>query len=257
MARLEWMIWYEMHDQSALATARHYGVSGKTFWKWKKRFNELDLSSLDELSRVPAHRRERTITQQEEVRIVDLRRAHLRWGKEKIAIAYAGQFSSPISAWKVQKVIKKHRLYYNPRKNRRIQTKRNRAPTKRRIAMLRLKNRSGFLFRIDTVVRYWYGQKRYILTAVDYASRLAFARMYTSHSSRAAADFLCRLHLLVNGKIENVQTDNGSEFHGEFEQACTKLGVEHYWSHVRRRRTTPPTNASTGHSARNSWRWAT
>src|SRR5665647_1460719 len=70
MARLEWMIWYEMRDKNALATARHYGVSAKTFWKWRKRFNELDLSSLEERSRVPVRRRERTITQQEEVRIV-------------------------------------------------------------------------------------------------------------------------------------------------------------------------------------------
>lgn len=238
MARLEWMIYYE-RGYPAAVIARRCGISQKTFWKWRKRFRDDDLSTLEERSRVPARRRASTVTQQEEVRIVDLRREHLRWGKEKIALAYADRFGSAISAWKVQKVIEKHRLYYNPRKNERIQSRRNRAATKRRIAMLRLKNRSGFLFRIDTVVRYWYGQKRYILTAVDYASRLAFARMYTSHSSRAAADFLCRLHLLVNGKIENVQTDNGSEFHAEFEAACTKLGVEHYWSRVK----TPKDNA--------------
>ena len=43
----------------------------------------------------------------------------------------------------------------------------------------------------------------------------------------------------MNGKIENVQTDNGSEFHGEFEEACTKLEIEHYWSRVK----TPKDNA--------------
>ena len=238
-SRLEWMIWFERHDENALATARHYGITGKTFWKWKKRFNEQNLLSLEERSRTPLRRRSRVITEQEETRIVLLRKEHLRWGKEKIALVYAGKYRSSISAWKVQKTIEKYRLYYNPRKNQRIQTKRARAATKRRIAMLRLKNRAGFLFRIDSVVRYWFGTKRYILTAVDSASRLAFARMYTSHSSRAAADFLCRLHLLVNGKIENVQTDNGSEFHGEFEVACKELNVEHYWSRVK----TPKDNA--------------
>ena len=239
LARLEWLIWYEQHGRNAQATARHYGVSPKTFWKWKKRFNELDLSTLEECSRVPVRRRTRTITQQEEVRIVDLRRTYLRYGKEKLSRIYATRYGSSLSAWKVQKTIEKHRLYYHPAKNARTQAKRRRAQKKKRIAELSMKRRAGFLFRIDSIVRYWHGTRRYILTAIDDTSKVAFAHMYTSHSSRAAADFLCRLHLLVNGKIENVQTDNGSEFHAEFEEACRKLHIEHYWSRVK----TPKDNA--------------
>jgi transposase InsO family protein len=181
----------------------------------------------------------RTITQQEEVRIVDLRREHLRWGKEKLAIVYQGRWHEPMSAWKVQKTIEKYRIYYHPAKHARTQAKRRSATKKKRIAELALKRRTGFLFRIDTVLRYWAGTKRYVLTAIDNTSKLAFARMYTSHSSRAAADFLCRLHLLAGGKIENVQTDNGSEFHGEFEKAVETLGLNHYWSRVK----TPKDNA--------------
>ena len=39
--------------------------------------------------------------------------------------------------------------------------------------------------------------KRYILTAVDHASKLGYARMYKNKSSRSAADFLYRLRYLV------------------------------------------------------------
>jgi transposase InsO family protein len=63
--------------------------------------------------------------------------------------------------------------------------------------------------------------------------------MYTTHSSASARDFLYRLHLLLDGKIENVQTDNGSEFHRHVETACTELGKPHYWSRVK----TPKDNA--------------
>jgi hypothetical protein len=100
LARLEWLIWYERHGRDALLTARHYGIAPKTFWKWKKRFNELDFSTLEERSRVPLKRRQRAITQQEEVRIVDLRREHLRWGKEKLARTYVDRWHEPMSAWK-------------------------------------------------------------------------------------------------------------------------------------------------------------
>lgn len=239
-ARLEWMIYYERSGKNALLTARHYGIAPKTFWKWHKRFDEKDFSTLEERSRVPKRRRTRTITSQEEVRIVDLRRSHLRWGKEKLALAYIDRHREPMSAWKVQKTIEKYRLYYHPKKNARTQAKRRSAQKKKRIAELALKKRTGYLFRIDTIVRYWAGTKRYILTAIDNTSKIAFAHMYTSHSSRAAADFLCRLYLLTNGKIENVQTDNGSEFHKEFDEACAKLNIPHYWSRVK----TPKDNAT-------------
>lgn len=239
LAKLEWMIMFE-RGYTAAQISRRCGIAQKTFWKWRKRFREDDLSTLEERSRVPLRARTRTITTQEEVRIVDLRRAHLRWGKEKLALAYQDRFGETISAWKVQKTIEKYRLYYHPTSHARTQAKRRRAQKKKRIGELSLKNRTGFLFRIDSVVRYWSGTKRYVLTAIDNTSKIAFARMYASHSSRAAADFLCRLHLLTGGKIENVQTDNGSEFHGEFERACAKLGLAHYWSRVK----TPKDNAT-------------
>jgi transposase InsO family protein len=111
--------------------------------------------------------------------------------------------------------------------------------TRKKITELKRKPISGFLLCIDTVVRYWRGQKRYILTAIDRHTKVAFARMYTTHSSWAARDFLRRLHLLLDGKIENIQTDNGSEFHRDFDEACKALGLEHYWSRVK----TPKDNA--------------
>jgi len=67
-------------------------------------------------------------------------------------------------------------------------------------------------FQLDTIVIYWKNVQRYILTAVDHASKLAYARMYRNKSSRAAADFLYRLRYVVNQPIENLLTDNGSEF---------------------------------------------
>jgi transposase len=199
LTRLEWMIWYERNGHNALLLARHYGIAPKTFWKWKRRFNERVLVSLEERTRIPVKKRTRTVTGEEEARIIDLRKKHLRYGKEKISRLYHTRFGMPISAWKVQKVIEKYALYYHPKKNERTQAKRRRATLKKRITTLTLKPRAGFLFRLDTIVRYVAGTKRYILTAIDNVSKVAFAHAYPTHSSRAAADFLCRLHLLKEG----------------------------------------------------------
>jgi transposase InsO family protein len=93
--------------------------------------------------------------------------------------------------------------------------------------------RPYFLFQLDTIVIYWGSLKRYILTALDHASKLGYARMYKNKSSRCAADFLYRLRYLVGQPIENLQTDNGSEFAWEFERASAGLGIQRYFSRVK------------------------
>ncbi|MBU0546266.1 DDE-type integrase/transposase/recombinase [Patescibacteria group bacterium] len=130
-------------------------------------------------------------------------------------------------------------IYYSPAKQARINKKRVRSVRRKKITDLTKKPMTGFLVCVDTVVRYVNGQKRYILTAIDRYSKLSFARMYTTHSSKNAADFLHRLHYLLDGKIENIQTDNGSEFKKCFDQALTRLEIPHYHSRVK----TPKDNA--------------
>src|SRR3989344_1350843 len=178
--RLEWMIWYETKaERRARRTCRHFGIAPKTFYLWQKRFGAGDVRALEDRSRAPHRRRVRTITSEQEERILTLRRTFLRYGKEKLARRYAEEYGEPVSSWHVQKVIEKHRLYYPPAKNARTQAKRRCAEKKKRIAELPLIPRLGFLFRIDTVVRYWHGVKRYILTAVDTTSRLALAHYWS------------------------------------------------------------------------------
>lgn len=237
--RLAWFVWHDLHGKDVTLTCRHFGIPRKSWYKWSKRFDPLNLRLLEDRPRTPKNRRSREITHLQKTRVLDLRRERLRYGKEKIARIYADRYGETISSWKVQKAIEASGLYYHPAKNARTQKKRRKAEKKKRISTLRLKPRTGFLFRADTVVRYWLNTKRFIFTAVDAASKLAFAHMYTSHSSKNAADFLRRLHALTEGKIENVQTDNGSEFHGAFETALKDLKIPHYWSRVR----TPKDNA--------------
>jgi len=68
---------------------------------------------------------------------------------------------------------------------------------------------------------------------VDHATKLGYARMYKNKSSRVATDFLYRLRYLVNQPVENLQTDNGSEFALEFERTITKLSIQRYFSRVK------------------------
>jgi transposase len=232
--RLEWIIFWEKNRKDVSLTARHFGIARKTFYKWAARFQKDFLRGLEDESRTPRRRRTRAYTARQYEEVLFLRRRYLRYGKMKLLELYRRKHpgDQTISAWKVQCIIKASGIYYEPARQARINRKRSVARTRKKITELKRKPTSGFLLCLDTVVRYWNGQKRYILTAIDRHTKVAFARMYTTHSSASARDFLYRLHLLLDGKIENIQTDNGSEFHKHFETACQELKLSHYWSRV-------------------------
>ncbi len=230
--RLAWMDYYRKCG-NASQTCRYFGIARQTFYEWKRRYDPYRLESLEEHSRRPKRTRQWGVSRMEEFRILRLRRAHIRYGKMKLRVLYAREYGVPISSWKIQRVIQKHQLYFHPAHTAALRKKRKANQAKKRITELKKEVRTGFLVALDTVVRYWAGMKRYVLTGVDTHSKIAFARMYPGHSSRHAADFLRRLHYLFNGKIENIQTDNGSEFAKDFRSAATALRLPHYFSRVK------------------------
>ncbi|MBI2625413.1 MAG: transposase [Candidatus Nealsonbacteria bacterium] len=227
--RLAWMDHFRL-TKNAARTCRYFGISRQCFHKWRKRYDPFRLESLEEKSRRPKNTRRWEVSRLEELRILRLRKARIRYGKMKLAVLYAREYGMPVSSWKIQRVIEKHALYYHPSKTLKLRRKRKQNQAKKRITELKREQRQGFLVALDTVVRYRAGYKRYILTGIDIHSKIAFARMYPTKHSRHAADFLKRLHYLFDGKIENLQTDNGSEFAKEFRNAAEELALPHYFS---------------------------
>ncbi len=65
---------------------------------------------------------------------------------------------------------------------------------------------------------YWCGKTFYQFTAIDKFTRIGFAKVYSTKSSRNGKRFLQELEIFLPFKIEKIQTDNGSEFLGEFEE---------------------------------------
>lgn len=234
--RLEWMVFYETagnHD--AYATASHFGITPKTFYKWWRRFDGGKVSKLEEQSRAPIRRRTWQVSPVEEARVKQLRSEHLHWGRKKLKVLYRKQYAEDISLWKIERVIRKHQLYPDQTKAHQVAARRKRArdKPKRRIQDLIIQPGLWFLLHLDGITIYWGNVKRYILTAVDHEGKFGYARMYTTKSSRSAKDFLYRLRYVINAPILNIQTDNGSEFYYEFEDALQAMATLHWFSRPR------------------------
>jgi transposase InsO family protein len=237
--RLKWIDFYNSHNNNVSLTCRYFGISRKTFYKWKKRYEILGIRGLKDLKTTPRRIRQPEISFEQELRIRELRKKYIRYGKEKLAVLYQQNYGEKISAWKIYRVIKKYDLYYNPVRNEKMRKKRKLVENKKRITELKKKGIDKLLFQIDTKVIWCQPAKRYIFSAIETHSKLAFSRMYKNGSSYNGRDFLLRLYYLVNEKDFYVQSDNGSEYHKYFDRACNDLKLEHYFSRVK----TPKDNA--------------
>lgn len=234
--RLAWMIYYECEaKRNAKLTCRHFGIARSVWYYWRSRFDEADLRTLEDGDPAPKQKRQRTYTPLQHERVIGLRKERIRYGKMKLLKRYRDRYpeDQTISSWKIQCIIQASGLYYHAKKQGNINKKRQRSQKKKRITELKKKPKTGYLLCLDTIVKQYNGHKRYILTAIDKYAKIAYARMYSSHGSFSAKDFLERLFYLLDGKIENLQTDNGSEFLKYFEQACQQMEIEHYFSRVR------------------------
>jgi transposase InsO family protein len=223
--RLEWVLYRERSGASL--TCRHFGIGRSLLHKWVSRFDEENLRTLEDLSRAPKRNREREASPLQDGRVIALRKRYPAYGKEKIKVLYEREYGEPITSWYVQRVIETFHL--QRRKKGRKPYKRS-GKAKKRVTDLLKRPETGFLLHLDSIVLHRNSLKRYILTAVDEHSRVAYARMYTSHASLSATDFFQRLRYLLDGNIVHVHTDNGSEFRKHFETELEQFGLPHWWS---------------------------
>lgn len=174
------------------------------------------------------------VSYKEEERIINLRKQNMEFGKAKLKVIYKRDYQEDISTWKIERVIRKHKLYPDPVKHDQVTKKKSRSEPKIRIHQVKKAIKKiqefGFLWHIDAIIIWWYGQRRVIFTAMEETTKIAFARVYTTNTSSFAEDFLKRLVYLVDGKISVMHQDNGSEFQGNFEKACETLGILQIYS---------------------------
>ena len=84
--RLKWLDCYQAHGENASLTCRYFGISRQTFYRWKRRFNPGDLTTLEERSHRPRQVRQSTWSPELSQAVLELREQHPRWGKDKLAV---------------------------------------------------------------------------------------------------------------------------------------------------------------------------
>lgn len=77
---------YEARGGNAALTCRHYGISRQTFYRWKRRYNPRNLTTLESRSHRPKHVRQPTWSPELAQAVLKLREQEPRWGKDKLVV---------------------------------------------------------------------------------------------------------------------------------------------------------------------------
>ena len=227
---------------SVKAACEAFNISKSTAYLWKKTLRDSGgkLISLIPKSTRPHHVRQ-MITDPEIISFIrKLRDEHPRLGKEKVK-PLLDQFCEEakiksISESTIGKVIKKHklfffstgRIYHNPNSG---------WATRKRKKRLRVryapKPKDFGYIQMDSVVKFVDGVKRYVISAIDVKLKYSFSLCYKNSSSKSALDLFQKFEKVYPFAIKKVQTDNGSEFLGKFENYLEKKGIAHYFIYPR------------------------
>src|SRR5712675_1142246 len=208
--RLQWMLFYVFNGRNAARTCRRFAISRQTFYRWKRRFNRYDLSTLEERSHRP-----RSVRQQ-----------YPRWGKDKLVVLLAREKCS-VSTSMVGRILaygKRRGVLHEPPKPALLRQARRKL-RKRPWAIRKPKywrvEQPGDLVEIDTKeIRMRRGVLLKHFSARDVVSRWDVVEAHHRATSLAAAHFLETLLERLPFPVRAVQVDGGSEFAAEFEEAC-------------------------------------
>jgi len=221
------ILWQETSD--VRLACRTFGLSRATLYRWRKRFNPHDLTSLKDRSRRPHRFRPPQWSLGLIQAVQQLRETYPRWGKQKLAVLLKrqGLCTSASTVGRILRYLKQRgRLREAPRRGISARRRRPVRPYAVRKPADYVPRQPGDLVQLDTLdIRPLPGITLKQFTARDVISKWDVLQAHSRATAQLAAGFLETAQLRMPFPIHAFQVDGGSEFYAEFEEACRKLGI--------------------------------
>lgn len=225
----------EFYQQFGIkATLKAFPVKRSSVFNWQKTFksNGKRLLSLIPKSSKPHNVRRMNTHPLVLAEICRLRKKHYRLGKKKLYFlikryCQKTNINNPAIST-IGKIINRNQIffdkptygYHDPNR------KRHEFRKKMRVIYAPKPTQGGYV-ELDTIETIIGTVRRYTITAIDVKLKIAYAQTFRSPSSENALIVLKTLQELLPIPIHTIQTDNGSEFMGYFDQYCTTKHIKH------------------------------
>ena len=203
-------------------TCRHFGISRKTFYKWKHRHAECGDAGLCDRPRTPL--RSPRATSREVVGKILYLRQQYHFGPGRIADYLQRFHGVSIAVSSVHRILGKHGMSRLPANQKyrphRTRWTRYEKPQPGHRLQLDVK----FLERIPGT------QKRlYQFTAIDDCTRIRVLKVYDACNQRTAIRFIDEVMRRLPFRVHVIQSDNGAEFQSQFHWHVESLDIRHVY----------------------------
>jgi transposase InsO family protein len=209
-------------SRNVARTCRHFGISRKAFYKWKKRFAEQGVAGLTDRPRAP-HRSPRATPPEVISKILYLRENY-HFGPGRIADYLRRFHQRSIAISSVHRILRRHGLNRLPANQKhRPHNQRWHRYEKPRPGH-RLQMDVKFLERIPGT-----GKRFFQFTAIDDCTRIRVLKVYDRCNQATAIQFLDDVRRRLPFRVHVIQTDNGAEFQSQFHWHAEALDIRHVY----------------------------
>lgn len=185
------------------AVSKELGVSRQSIHKWLIRYRRFGIEGLVRRKKkyggVPHNKTSPEI----EVEVVNISQTYWQDGIETLHDRLLYEKKIDIHPTTIFRILKRRKIRYVEGY---IDTQR------RWKKKLYAHEREGVEIQMDTTYPYGYGSQKVIYTAIDDATRIAYAYTYLKASAENTVDFLKRLEQRTIFNIQKIRTDQGKEF---------------------------------------------
>ena len=228
--RLKWLDYYREQYGNARLACRHFDISPQTFYRWKRRYEPMNLKSLEDRSHRSRRLRQPTWSPELAQAVFCLRERYPRWGKDKLVVLLRkqGYKVSTSMVGRIIKRLKERGVLREPLPN---HISARKCPRTRPYATRKPKEyvaeAPGDIVQVDTLdVRPLPGVMLKHFTARDIISKWDVLEAHTRATSNTASAFMDTLIRRMPFPIRAIQVDGGSEFKDAFEEECQKRGIK-------------------------------
>jgi transposase InsO family protein len=236
--RLNWLDFYNSHNNNARLTCRHFGISPDVFYRWKRRYKPGYPVTLEDNTK---NRRPLTVRLPKTspaliARVKQLREQYPRWGKKKLytMVTREAFITSESTVGRILIRLRRRGALTEPAVvTARLAGRKRRAISNRPYARRRdwdyIPKQPGDLIQVDTMhIQTTDNRPRYQFTASDYITKYTARAIGQRITSTAASRIIDAIFDRLPIRPVAIQVDGGSEFMAVFERACQIRDIRLY-----------------------------
>ena len=207
--------WYYLVDKCGWSVKRvneRYGVPRKTYYKWYKKDHDA--------SHYPKKEHPNTKLTSEVKIFIETEKRKTNYGPKKMKLLVKKQLGIDLSTTIIYRYYKRKKLIRKPQKKLPWYQ-----PMKEKLVI----TKAGEGVQCDVKYVYEQGIRKYQFSVLDQYTKKYHFTIFDRRFSRNAIVALEKAEKYFGFKIVSVQTDNGSEYRGDFHNWCEKEKIMHYF----------------------------